>query len=49
MCKTIILSVVQYGCETWSFTLSEEHTLQVFEKRVLRRIFGLKREEMAGR
>jgi hypothetical protein len=47
--KTIILSVVLYGCETWSLTLREEHKLRVFENRVLRRIFGRKRDElMAG-
>jgi hypothetical protein len=34
-----------YGCETWSLTLREEHRLSVFENRVLRRIFGPKREE----
>jgi hypothetical protein len=34
-----------YGCETWSLTLREEHRLRVFENRVLRRIFGPKREE----
>ena len=38
--RTIILSVVLYGCETWSLTLREEHRLRVFENRVLRRIFG---------
>jgi hypothetical protein len=38
--KTVILSVVLYGCETWSFTLREGHRLRVFETRVLRRIFG---------
>jgi hypothetical protein len=43
--KTVILPVVLYGCETWSLTLEEEHTLRVFENRVLRRIFGPKREE----
>jgi hypothetical protein len=43
--KTVILSVVLYGCETWSLTLREEHRLKVFENRVLRRIFGPKREE----
>jgi hypothetical protein len=48
MHKTIILSVVLYGCETWSLTLSEEHRLRVFENRVLRRIFGPKREEVTG-
>jgi hypothetical protein len=44
----IILPVVLYGCETWSLTLREEHRLRVFENRVLRRIFGRKRDEMAG-
>jgi hypothetical protein len=43
--KTIILPVVLYGCETWSLTLREEHRLRVFENRVLRRIFGPKRDE----
>jgi hypothetical protein len=42
--KTVILPVVLYGCETWSLTLREEHRLRVFENRVLRRIFGPKRE-----
>jgi hypothetical protein len=44
--KTIILLVVLYGCEAWSLTLREEHRLGVFENRVLRRIFGPKRDEM---
>jgi hypothetical protein len=44
--KTIILPVALYGCETWSLTLREEHRLRVFENRVLRRIFGPKREEV---
>jgi hypothetical protein len=43
--KTVILPVVLYGCETLSLTLREEHKLRVFENRVLRRIFGPKREE----
>jgi hypothetical protein len=43
--KTVILPVVLYGCETWSLTLGKEHRLRVFENRVLRRIFGPKREE----
>jgi hypothetical protein len=34
-----------YGCETWSLALREEHRLRVFENRVLRRIFGPKRNE----
>ena len=37
-----------YGCGTWSLTLSEEHRLRVFENRVLRRIFGPKRDEVTG-
>jgi hypothetical protein len=40
--------VVLYGCETWSLTLKEERRLRVFEKRVLRRIFGTKRDEGTG-
>jgi hypothetical protein len=46
--KTIILPVASYGCENWFLTLSEEHSLRVFENRVLRRIFEPKREEVAG-
>jgi len=42
------LSVVLYGCETWSLTLREERRLRVFEKRLLRRIFGPKRDEVTG-
>jgi hypothetical protein len=45
---TIILPVVLYGYETWSLTLREEHRLRVFEKRVLRKIFGPKRDEVIG-
>jgi hypothetical protein len=46
--KTITLPVVLYGCETWSLTLREEHRLRVFENRVLRRIFGPKRDDVTG-
>jgi hypothetical protein len=46
--KTVILPVVLYGCETWSLTLREEYRLRVFENRVLRRIFGPKRDEVTG-
>jgi hypothetical protein len=46
--KTIILPAVLYGCETFSLTLREEHRLRVFENRVQRRIFGPKRDEVAG-
>jgi hypothetical protein len=45
--RTIILHVVLYGRETCSLTLREERSLRVFENRVLRRIFGLKRDEVA--
>ena len=48
MYRTIILPVVLYGCETWSLTLREESRLRVFENRVLRRIFGPKRDEITG-
>jgi hypothetical protein len=46
--KTIILPVVLYGRETWSLPLREDHRLRVFENRVLRRIFGPKRDEVMG-
>jgi len=46
--RTIILSLVLYGCETWSLTLQEERKLRVFENMVLRRIFGPRRDEVMG-
>jgi hypothetical protein len=46
--KNCNFPVVLYGCETWSLTLREEHRLRVFENRVLRRIFGPKRDEVTG-
>jgi hypothetical protein len=46
--KPTILLVVLYGCETWSLTLREEHRLRVSENRILRRIFGPKRDEVRG-
>ena len=46
--KTIILPIVLYGCETWSLTLREEHRLKVFENKVLRKIFGAKRDKITG-
>ena len=46
--RTIILPVVLYGCETWSLTLREERRLRVFENRVLRRVFGPKRDDVTG-
>ena len=46
--RTIILSVVLYGCETWSLTLRDERRLMVFENRVLGRVFGPKMDEITG-
>jgi hypothetical protein len=46
--KSVILSVVLCGCEIWCLPLREEHRLRVSENRVLRTIFGPKREEMTG-
>jgi len=37
-----------YGCETWSLTLKEEQRLRVSENRMLKRIFGRERGEVAG-
>jgi hypothetical protein len=44
--KTIILPLVLYGCETWCLALRESHRLRVFENKVLRRIFGPKRDHV---
>jgi len=46
--RTTILPVVLYGCEIWSLTLREERRLRVFENRVLRRVFGPKRDKITG-
>ena len=43
--RSIILSVVLYGCETWSLTMRQERRLRMFENRALRRIFGPKKDE----
>jgi hypothetical protein len=43
--KIVIFPVVLYGCEAWSLTLGEEHRLRVSEDRVLRKVFGPKRDE----
>jgi hypothetical protein len=48
MYRTVVLPVVFFGCETWSLALREERKLWVFENRVLRRIFGPKRDELTG-
>ena len=44
----MFLAVVLYEYETWSLTLREESRVKVFENRMLRRIFGPKRDEVAG-
>ncbi|KAJ4438443.1 hypothetical protein ANN_14388, partial [Periplaneta americana] len=46
--KAVILLVVLYGCETWTLTLREEQRLRMFENKVLRKIFGAKRDEVTG-
>ena len=46
--RTMILSVVLNGCETWSLTLREERKLRVFENMMLRGIFGPRRDEVTG-
>jgi hypothetical protein len=49
VCITVInLPVILYGCESWSLTWREKRRLRVFENRVLRRIFGPKRDEVTG-
>jgi hypothetical protein len=48
MYKAIILPMTLYGCETWALTLREERRLRVFETKVLRSIFGPKRDEVTG-
>ena len=46
--RILILPVVLYGCETWLLTLQELRRLRVFENKVLRRIFGPRRDEVTG-
>jgi len=45
--QSIILPFVLYGCETWSLTLRKGHKIWVFENRVLHRLFGSRKEEVA--
>jgi hypothetical protein len=47
--RNIILPVVLYKRETWSLALREEQRLRMFENRVLRRIFGPRRDEVRGK
>ena len=46
--RNVIFPVVLYGCETWSLTLREESRPRVFENKVLRKMFGPKRDEVTG-
>jgi hypothetical protein len=46
--RTIILPVILYGYGTWSVTTRDEHRLMMFDNRVLRRIFGLERDDVTG-
>jgi hypothetical protein len=46
--RTIILPVVSCGCDTWSLTFKEEQRLRIFKNKVLRRVFGSKRNEITG-
>ena len=46
--RNIILPIVLYGFETWSLTLREERRLRVFKNKMLRRVFGPKRDEVTG-
>jgi len=46
--RTIIMPVALYGCETWSLSLREERKQRMFENRVLRRLFGPRRDEVTG-
>ena len=48
MYRIVTFPIVLYGCETWSLTLREERRGRVFENRVLRRVFGPKRDEVTG-
>jgi len=46
--RNVILLFVLYGCETWSLALREERKLRVFKNRVLRKIFGPRRDVATG-
>jgi hypothetical protein len=46
--RTLIVPVVLYGCENWSLTLRVEGSLRLFANRVLRRVFGPKKDEVTG-
>jgi len=46
--RIVIVPVVLYGCESWSLTLRETHSLKVFDYRVLRRILEPERDEATG-
>jgi hypothetical protein len=47
--RNIIVSVVLYGCETWSFTKREVRRVRMFDNRELRKIFGPNKDEVKGK
>jgi hypothetical protein len=47
--RNIMLPVVLYGCETWPLTMREKRRLKMTKNRVMRRIFGRKRDEVTGK
>jgi hypothetical protein len=46
--RDLVVPVVIYGCKIWSVTVREEHELRIFDMKVLKKIFGPKRQEVAG-
>jgi hypothetical protein len=48
MYKTLIGSVLSYGCEVWTVTQSSEERLEIYERKILRRIFGSVYENNLG-
>src|SRR5215510_5008673 len=48
LCLVTWCACILYGCENWSLILKEERRLRAFENRVLRRLFGPKRDEVTG-
>jgi hypothetical protein len=47
--RTVTLPVLLYGLKAWSLTMGQKHRLRVFENRVLKKIFGSKRNKVTGK